>query len=255
MRPASAGGAARAAGGERHRHRRGPRAGRDHPADGCRRVRLSRLRHGAPHGAAGAAEPGPARHSRCAAGAPHADGGVRRRARRTHRRHSRAAASGRPGARGLRGGAGADRQRGGAAGGPPAARAAEPALDALSTSDAVQHDAGRIPGHGGPGQGVHRRRRHLPGGAVAALRGALHAPGVLALPRAAAREPRRHSSATSISAASRWSAPARKSWCGYATAGHHPPDRRHAPARRDAGRGQGARRRTARRSRRSAPST
>ncbi len=38
-------------------------------------------------------------------------------------------------------------------------------------------------------QGVHRRRRHLPGGAVAALRGAVRAAAVLALSRAAAGQP------------------------------------------------------------------
>ena len=36
------------------------------------------------------------------------------------------------------------------------------------------------------GEGVHPRRRHLPGGAVAALRGAVRAAAVRALPRAAA---------------------------------------------------------------------
>ena len=39
------------------------------------------------------------------------------------------------------------------------------------------------------GQGTHRRRRHLPGGAVAALRGRRHRRPVHGLPRAAPREP------------------------------------------------------------------
>ena len=43
-----------------------------------------------------------------------------------------------------------------------------------------------IPGDGGEGEGVHPRRRHLPGGAVAALRGAVRPAAVRALPRAAA---------------------------------------------------------------------
>ena len=53
----------------------------------------------------------------------------------------------------------------------------------------VQHLARRVHGHGGARQGVHRRRRHLPGGAVAALLRALHAAAVRALPRAPAHQP------------------------------------------------------------------
>ena len=53
----------------------------------------------------------------------------------------------------------------------------------------VQHHARRIRAHGAGGEGIHRRRRHLPGGAVAALRGAVRIAAVLALPRAAAGQP------------------------------------------------------------------
>ena len=53
----------------------------------------------------------------------------------------------------------------------------------------LQHDARRIQGDGGAGEGLHRRRRHFSGGAVAALRGALPASRLLALPRAPPREP------------------------------------------------------------------
>jgi hypothetical protein len=42
--------------------------------------------------------------------------------------------------------------------------------------------------HGRPGEGLHRRRRHLPGGAVPALLHALHPAALLALPGAAARQ-------------------------------------------------------------------
>ena len=97
-------------------------------------------------------------------------------------------------------------------------------------------------------QGVHRRRRHLPGRAVAALRGAVHAAAVLALSRAAAGQsvavpvlPRFRRLRDRRLEPGNPGARARRH-------GHHPPDRRHAAARRDAARGQGARRRAARRS-------
>ena len=67
-------------------------------------------------------------------------------------------------------------------------------------------------------QGVHRRRRHLPGRAVAALRGALHAAGLRALPGAAARQPGAVPVLPRLRAISRSSARARRSWCGCATA-------------------------------------
>ena len=53
----------------------------------------------------------------------------------------------------------------------------------------LEHHAGRIRAHGAGRQGIHRRRRHLPGGAVAALRGAVRAAAVLALSRAAPGQP------------------------------------------------------------------
>ena len=57
------------------------------------------------------------------------------------------------------------------------------ALDGLPS---LQHHARRIRADGAGRQGIHRRRRHLPGRAVAALSRAVRAAAVLALPRAAA---------------------------------------------------------------------
>ena len=120
----------------------------------------------------------------------------------------------------------------------------------------LQHDAGRIQARWCCArQGVHRRRRHLPGGAVAALRGAVRAAAVRALPRAAAGQPgavpllprlrrlrgRRLEPGNSGARARRH--------------GDDPPDRRHAAARRHAARGQGAARTSCSPIRRSAPST
>ena len=98
----------------------------------------------------------------------------------------------------------------------------------------LQHHAGRIRAHGARGQGVHRRRRHLPGGAVATLRGAVRAAAVCALSRAAAGQSVALSLFPRLRQVSRSRARARKSWCGRERHGDDPPDRRHAAARRDA---------------------
>ena len=119
----------------------------------------------------------------------------------------------------------------------------------------VEHDAGRIQGDGGAREGLHRRRRHLSGRAVAALRGALPASRLLALPGAPAREP------LALPLFPRFrrlchrrlqpgdpGAPARRRR-------DRPPDRRHAPARRHAGGGQARSAKSSSPTRRSAPST
>ena len=86
---------------------------------------------------------------------------------------------------------------------------------------------------GGDGEGIHPRRRHLPGGAVAALRNALPAARLRALPLACAGSIRRRSCAISTSRTSRSSARRRRSWCGCATArsrsGRSPAPARAAP--------------------------
>ena len=74
----------------------------------------------------------------------------------------------------------------------------------------------RISGDGGEGEGVHPRRRHLPGGAVAALRGAVRR---CRRSRSTARcggSIRRRFSTSSISAATRSPDRARKSWSACA---------------------------------------
>ena len=94
------------------------------------------------------------------------------------------------------------------------------------------------------GEGIHRGRRHLPGGAGAALRGAVHAAAVRALPRAAPDQPVALPVLSRLRRLRAWSAPARRSWCACATARSRSA-RSPAPAR-------AARRRTrTRRSRRS----
>ena len=67
--------------------------------------------------------------------------------------------------------------------------AAAPAPAATPLAVALEHHARALRGRRAHGQGAHRRRRHLPGRAVAALRGRRHRRPVHGLPRAAAREP------------------------------------------------------------------
>ena len=73
--------------------------------------------------------------------------------------------------------------------------------------------------HRRAGEGVHLRRRHLSGGAVAALPGAVRPAAVLRCTARCAGSTRRRSCSSSPSTALPWSAPARRSWCGCATAG------------------------------------
>ena len=82
----------------------------------------------------------------------------------------------------------------------------------------LQHAARALSRHGAAGEGLHRRRRHLPGGAVAALRGAVRPAAVRALPGAPPHQPVAVSSTTSTSAASRLPDRARRSWSASATA-------------------------------------
>ena len=102
------------------------------------------------------------------------------------------------------------------------------------------------PRDGGAGEGVHPRRRHLPGGAVAALQ---PCPSSCRPSRSTGRcagsTPRPSCSiSTSAAIAHRRLQPGDPG-AAARRQGHHPPDRRHAAARRDAGGGRGAGRRPA----------
>ena len=103
-------------------------------------------------------------------------------------------------------------------------------------SGRLQHAARALSRHGPAGEGLHLRRRHLPGRAVAAFRGAVHAAALRALPGAAARQPLAFPLLSSISAALRSPDRARRSSFASATAT--------SPSGRSPGRGGAAPRRT-----------
>ena len=125
--------------------------------------------------------------------------------------------------------------------GPSPARSTMPAQS--------EHHAGRIPAHGRSGP----RTTSPPATSSrwccrSASRRRSRCRRSRSTARCAASTPRR-SCTSSISAASRSSARAPRSWCGVRDGTvTDPPDRRHPAARRDAARGQGAGGRTARRS-------
>ncbi len=112
----------------------------------------------------------------------------------------------------------------------------------------LEHHAGRVRRDGRAGEGVHRRGRRLPGGAVAALRGAVHPAGLRALSLAPPHEP------GAVPLLPRFRRlPDRLLVAGDSGAGARgrrddPAHRRHPPPGRDAGRGPGPRGGTARRS-------
>ena len=105
----------------------------------------------------------------------------------------------------------------------------------------LEYERARIPRHGRQGEGLYRRGRRVPDRAVAALHQPLRPAGVLALSRAASRQP------FALSLLPRFRRlPDRRLQPGNPCArargqGRHPPDRRHALARQDARRGRGAR--------------
>ena len=107
----------------------------------------------------------------------------------------------------------------------------------LAVAQTSNTTRGRISLDGAAREGIHRRGRHLSGRAVAALRSAVCDAGLFALSRAAAGQ------SGAVSLLSRlWELRGRRieprnSRAHARRPHHHPPDRRHAPARRDAARG------------------
>ena len=102
----------------------------------------------------------------------------------------------------------------------------------------LEHDARAVPRHGREGEGVHLRRRHLPGRALAAFRSCRSScrPS-RSTARCAGSIPRR-SCSSSISTASRRRLEPGDPGAAARRQGHDPADRRHPPARRHAaGRG------------------
>ena len=169
-----------------HSRRKPYRAAGRLAANGGRRFRLSRLRHGAADGGFAAALARSDRHSRCDSYSsdvvvvfdavkdtitivtpvrPHA-GRDRRRWRWRAPPSGIAPSSTRSTGRSTN-------------------RAAEADAGAAPGGAAIEHHARRIQAHGAARQGIHRRRRYFSGGAVAALRSAVRAAAVFALPRAA----------------------------------------------------------------------
>ncbi len=113
----------------------------------------------------------------------------------------------------------------------------------------------RLPGRGEEGEGVHRRRRHHAGRALAAADPAVLVAAAFALPRAALAEPVAVHVLLRLRRLPRRRRLARDPRAQGRLDDHAAADRRHAAAGRDARGGRGARRRAARRSRRRSPST
>ena len=224
-------------------------------ADGGRHLRLSRLRHGAADGGTAAAQPGPDRDPGRDAGAADVGGRVRCREGYHHSRHAGAAGkAASPPRRRSRGRASACRRS--SMRSMPRSRMPRPTSSRAAYGMAVlEYHACRIRADGERRQGIHRRRRHFPGGAVATFRGAVRIAAVRALPRAAPGQSGAVPLFPRIRRVRDRRIEPRNPGAGTRGHGDHPADRRHAAARRRHRTGQGTRGRTAGGSRRSAPST
>ncbi len=205
-----------------------------------RHLRLRGLRHRAPHRAAAQHAARRAQYPRQHPDPPHGDGDLRRGEGRDLHRDAGARQRAPIGGEGLQG------RDQAAQGGRHRARCAAPARpaggarQAAGTQAGLQHDARPVQGHGAAGEGLHRRRRHLPGRALPTLLRPLRAAALCALPGAQAHQPL----AVSLSSRLRrlrarrlepGDPGARAQWRG-----HDPPHRRHRPARAGRGRGPGA---------------
>ena len=128
-------------------------------------------------------------HSRRHPDAPDADGDLRRHQGRDHHRHPGAPRRQAAGREGLQSGVQTPEERRRSARRAAAALAVCDFAQARGAKTDLEHDARRVQVDGAAGEGVHRRRRHLPGRRLAALLGAVYAAVVLALPRPAPHEP------------------------------------------------------------------
>ena len=202
-------------------------------ADGGRRVRLSRLRHGAADGGyPRRTRSGPNRHSRRDTGAPDPHHRFRRRQRQHHCRYAGAATARH---RSQNGAGSCDRAPFGGDRCPrQAARqgSGRQRLRSTRRRASLEHHARRIQEHGARRQGIHRGRRYFSGRAVAAFRSAVRVAAVRALSRAAPGQ----SIALFVLPRFRQLRHRRVKPGNFGESrrrhGHDPPDRRHPAARR-----------------------
>ena len=96
----------------------------------------------------------------------------------------------------------------------------------------LQHQARALPRDGRAGEGVHPRRRHLPGRALAALGAAVRPAALRALPRAPAHQPLALHVLLQLRRLPGGRRQPRDPRPPEGRYRHHPPDRRHPPARR-----------------------
>ena len=220
-----------------------------------RRVRIRGLRHHTARRAPARRAARRAARPRQHPDAPDRDGDLRRGEGRDHHRDAGAPQCAADAGSSLQGRLQAPEERGRGARQAAAAHAVDRRSQAAGTQARLQHDARPLQGDGAAGQGVHRRRRHLPGRALAALLRPLHAAALRALSGAAPHQPL----ALSLPSRPR-RLRARRIEPGDPRAraqrrGDDPAHRRHGAARGDRRRGPGARRGHCSRIPRSAPST
>ena len=226
---------------------REPGRGAARPALNCgRHLRLSRLRHGAPDG-------GAARPPRGSPGFPRGDPDAADRARRVRYAEGRALPHGarlyppgHDGQAGLGKRAEPHRRR-------RRPHGAHPALHRHAARyrfhrGQVQHQRRAVCAHGRGRQGIHPRRRHLPGGAEPAVRGRFHAATDRALSCAAPHQPLALHVHAGFRRLRRGGVEPGNPGQGAGRQGEHPPHRRHPQARRHADPRQGTGGRAAERS-------
>ena len=183
-----------------------------------RRVRVRRLRHHTARRAPARRAARRAARPRQHPDAPHRDGHFRCGEGRDHHRDAGAPQCAADAGSSLQGRLQAPEERRRGARQAAAAHAVDRRSQAARTQARIQHDTRPLQGDGATGQGVHRRRRHLPGRASpSASPPPSRCRRSRSIGRCAAPTPRPTSS-ISTSAASRSSDRARRSSCACATA-------------------------------------